>query len=46
MTYDEYLSAMDRIEVLMTSEYGTKEGEELDYLVTLVCEYEDTYFIK
>ena len=38
---DEYLAALTRINELMDAEIDTPDGEELDRLVDLVCNYED-----
>ena len=40
-TEEDYQKALSRIEELMDAELGTPEGDELDFLVTLVEKYED-----
>jgi len=40
-TEEEHQKALSRIEELMDAELGTPEGDELDFLVTLVEKYED-----
>ena len=39
---EQYQQVMERIGVIFDAEYGTAEGEELDKLVDLVVEYEET----
>ena len=43
-TADDHESALKRIEALMSAEYGTPEGDELDVLSTLVDVYEREHF--
>ena len=39
---DQYVKVLSRINDIFDAEYGTAEGEELDKLVDLVVEYEET----
>ncbi len=41
---DDHESALKRIETLMSAEYGSPEGDELDVLTTLVDAYEREHF--
>ena len=41
---DDHVRALKRIEALMSAEYGTPEGDELDVLSTLVEAYERESF--
>ena len=41
ITEEEHQKALSRIEELMDAEPNTPEGDELDFLVTLVEKYED-----
>ena len=41
ITEEEHQKALSRIEELMEAEPNTPEGDELDFLVTLVEKYED-----
>lgn len=43
-TDSDYRAALTEIELLMTAELGTPEGERLDILVTLVEAYERRHF--
>jgi HTH-type transcriptional regulator / antitoxin HigA len=43
-TKEDYRVARNRIEKLMSAEYGTAEGDELDVLATLVDAYEAKQF--
>lgn len=43
-TNDDYESALSRIEILMDARPGTKKGDELDVLATLVEAYESEHF--
>jgi HTH-type transcriptional regulator/antitoxin HigA len=43
-TEDGYRATLQEIESLMTAEAGTREGERLDVLVTLVEAYERKNF--
>ena len=40
-TEDDYQKALSRIDELMDAEPNTPEGDELEFLVTLVEQYED-----
>ena len=40
----DHESALKRIEALMSAQYGTAEGDELDILATLVDAYEREHF--
>lgn len=40
-TEEDYQKALSLIEELMDAELGTPEGDELDFLVTLIEKYED-----
>ena len=40
----DHESALKRIEALMSAQYGTAEGDELDVLATLVEAYEREHF--
>ena len=42
-TEEEYEAALKRLAALMDAEYGTPEGEELDYLADEVNAYESLY---
>ena len=41
---EDHERALERIEALMSAEYGTPEGDELDVLSTLVDAYEREHF--
>ena len=43
-TEADYRSALKEIELLMSAEPNTPEGEKLDVLVTLIEAYEHTHF--
>jgi hypothetical protein len=43
-TEQDHDEALKRIDKLMSAEYGTPEGDELDMLVTLVDAYETKHF--
>lgn len=43
-TKEDYRATLQEIESLMTAEAGTREGERLDVLVTLVEAYERKNF--
>ena len=43
-TEEDYQDALRRIESLMTAEFGTPEGDELDILATLVEVYEAKHY--
>ena len=43
-TKEDYREAVARIEKLMSAEFGTPEGDELDVLATLVDAYEAKHF--
>jgi HTH-type transcriptional regulator/antitoxin HigA len=43
-TNADYRAAMARIDDLMDAEHGSREGDELDVLATLVEVYEQKYF--
>lgn len=42
-TKEEYEAGLERLYELMDAEYGTPEGEELDYLADEVNAYESWY---
>ncbi len=43
-TEEDYLRALARIDELMDAEPSTPEGDELEFLVTLVEKYEEEKF--
>jgi HTH-type transcriptional regulator/antitoxin HigA len=43
-TEQDYRNAMSRIDVLWGSKKGTREGDELDSLITIVEAYEKLYW--
>jgi len=43
-TDNDYRAALKEVEMLMTAESGTPEGEKLDVLVTLIEAYERKHF--
>ena len=43
-TEQDYRDAMSRIDVLWGSPKGTREGDELDLLITLVEAYEELHW--
>lgn len=43
-TEEDYREALRRVESLMTAEFGTPEGDELDILATLVEAYEAKHY--
>jgi antitoxin component HigA of HigAB toxin-antitoxin module len=43
-TEQDYKAALNEVESLMTSEFGTPEGDRLDVLATLVEAYEAKHF--
>jgi HTH-type transcriptional regulator/antitoxin HigA len=43
-TEEDYKDAMSRIDILWGSKKGTREGDELDSLVTLVEAYEELHW--
>ena len=43
-TKSDYQSALKDVEVLMSAEFGTPEGDKLDVLVTLIQAYEQVHY--
>ena len=43
-TEQDYIQALERLEVIFDAKKGTKEGDELEVLGILIEKYEDDYF--
>ncbi len=43
-TEQDYNQALERLEEIFDSKFGTKEGEELEVLAALIEEYENEHY--